>query len=308
MIYLGCPVGRESAPGGGGGDSGEMSYAAVERSIQPLARRRGGGWRPRPLLHDRSSHGSSCLFLPLPSEPAVPLVGQSSPAGRRASESYPPGRPQRRAVERRPPLVAAAPTPCLGCASSPPVRTPPHRWSVASRRGHSAAASLGLSPPPRRRAAADPPPGRPWRRAVGRRPPLAAAAPTPCRGRASSPPVRTPPHRWSVASRRGHSAAASPGLSPSPRRRAATGHPPSRSRQRAIGHRPPPLGTFATVPTGMPPLHAPHVAPRQGAVGTCLPLGPLACLGVNVRIMGPVVAIYCCYQCRGPNMVFWRVY
>ena len=49
------------------------------------------------------------------------------------------------------------------------------------------------------------------RRAVGGRFPLGAAAPTPCRGRASSTPVRTPPHRRSVASRRGHSAAASPG-------------------------------------------------------------------------------------------------
>ena len=133
MIHLGCLVAREAAPGGGGGASGEMRYAAVERSIQPLARRRGEG-RPRPLPHDRSSCGSSCLFLPLPSEPAVPMVGQSSPAGRRATEGYPPGWPRRRAVERRPPLVAAAPTPCLGYAPSPPVRTPPHRWLVASRR------------------------------------------------------------------------------------------------------------------------------------------------------------------------------
>ena len=32
---------------------------------------------PRPLPHDRSSRGSSCLFLPQPSEPVVPLVGHT---------------------------------------------------------------------------------------------------------------------------------------------------------------------------------------------------------------------------------------
>ena len=65
----------------------------------------------------------------------MPLVGQSSPVRRRAAEGYPPGRPQRWAVERRPPLVEAAPTPHLGYALSPPVQTPPHRWSVASHHG-----------------------------------------------------------------------------------------------------------------------------------------------------------------------------